>query len=145
METAPTNTFFPALNASLNATAFLLLLIGFWLIKNGRREAHIKVMTGAFCVSAVFLGSYLWYHFHYASQRFGGQGFIRPLYFAMLISHIILATAMVPGILRLMYLGWIKKDYLAHAWWGRRVWPVWVYVSFTGVLVYVMLYQITWS
>jgi putative membrane protein len=141
MNTPPlTSSFFPALNASLNGLAALLLLWGFVLIKKGRREAHEKVMTAAFAVSATFLACYLWYHFHYASNRFGGVGLVRGLYFTMLISHILLATAMVPFILRLLWLGY-RGSFSAHARLGRRVWPVWMYTSVTGVLVYFMLYH----
>ena len=139
-QTLTTSTFFPALNAGLNAVAALLLLLGFVLIKKGHRETHKKVMTAAFVVSALFLTSYLYYHFNYSANRFAGEGLIRALYFAMLISHIILAVAMVPFILRLLFLGYKDRN-VEHARLGRKVWPVWMYTSVTGVLIYWMLYH----
>lgn len=135
-----TNNFLPALNASLNAVAAVLLLWGFVLIKNGQKERHLKVMWTAFGVSSVFLASYLYYHFNYTSTRFGGQGWIRPVYFTVLISHIILATVMVPFILRLLYLAQ-TGSFAGHSRLARIVWPVWMYTSVTGVFVYFMLYH----
>lgn len=137
---APTSAFFPALNASLNALAAVLLLAGYLLIRRGQRAAHERVMSAAFTVSAVFLASYLYYHFNYASGRFGGTGPVRTFYFAMLISHVLLATLMVPFILRMLWLA-KKARYLEHAKLARKVWPVWMYTSVTGVLVYFMLYH----
>lgn len=130
---------FPSINASLNALASILLFWGFVLIKQRKLEAHEKVMKAAFLVSAVFLSSYLYYHFNYTSWKFGGQGWVRPFYFVMLISHIILATLNVPFILRILWLGH-KKRTQEHAKLARWVWPVWMYVSVTGVLIYFMLY-----
>ncbi|MBS1985131.1 MAG: DUF420 domain-containing protein [Bdellovibrionales bacterium] len=140
MDGLPVTSILPAINAVLNGLAAVLLLIGFILIKNGRRAAHRRIMLAAFVVSAVFLADYLYYHFNYRSNHFAGEGLIRPVYFTMLISHILLATLMVPFILRLLYLGYKGMDQ-AHARLGRKVWPVWMYVSVTGVLVYFMLYQ----
>jgi putative membrane protein len=136
---APTNFFFPTVNSILNGTAGLLLIWGWWAIKQDRRDLHKKVMLAAFGVSAAFLASYLYYHFHYASVRYQGSGWIRPVYFFILITHIILATANLPFILRAVFLA-LKGRYAEHARLARWVWPVWVYVSITGVLVYFMLY-----
>lgn len=136
----PTNTFLPALNATLNALAAIFLLWGFVLIKKGQRLAHQRVMTLAFGTSAVFLASYLYYHYNFVSNRFGGQGLIRLIYFSILISHVILATLMVPFILRLLYLGY-QGSFEKHKKLGRKVWPVWMYTSVTGVVVYFMLYH----
>ena len=135
-----TNTVFPLVNACLNAAAAFFLLLGFVWIKRGQREAHRKAMITAFVISAAFLVNYLWYHFHYSSNRFGGTGLIRPLYFGMLISHIVLAVVIVPLILKLLWLA-SKQNYAKHARLGRWVWPLWMYTSVTGVLVYLMLYQ----
>jgi putative membrane protein len=136
-----TGPIFPTLNAVLNGLSFLCLGAGYYFIKTGQKERHRKAMLGAFAVSSAFLASYLWYHFHYESPRFGGQGLIRPLYFAMLITHIILATVMVPFIIRMLLLA-RKGSFKPHAKLGRWVWPVWMYVSFTGVLIYLMVYHL---
>jgi uncharacterized membrane protein YozB (DUF420 family) len=140
MELGPNQSFFfPTLNAILNGTAGILLLIGFVLILKGKRQAHEKVMKAAFGVSAVFLASYLYYHFNYESFRYMGTGWMRTVYFFILISHIVLATLNLPFILRLLYLAH-KKRFPEHGRLARWVWPVWMYVSVTGVLVYLMLY-----
>jgi uncharacterized membrane protein YozB (DUF420 family) len=131
--------FFPTVNSILNGTAGILLLIGLVLILKGKREAHEKVMKAAFGVSAVFLASYLYYHFNYESVKYTGTGGMRTFYFTILISHIILATLNLPFILRIMFLAH-KKRFKEHARLARWVWPVWMYVSVTGVLVYLMLY-----
>lgn len=136
---APTNFFFPTLNSILNGTAGILLIWGWWAIKKNDRELHKKVMLAAFAVSATFLGFYLYYHFNYASVKYQGTGWIRPVYFSILISHIILATANLPLILRALWLA-LKGRYVEHARLARWVWPIWVYVSITGVIVYLMLY-----
>lgn len=97
-------------------------------------------MISAFLVSAVFLGFYLYYHSHYPPRIFAGTGFIRPVYFAMLISHIILAVGVLPFILRLLWAAH-KGDFTRHKKLARVVYPVWIYTSLTGVLVYLFLYQ----
>ncbi len=132
--------FFPALNACLNAMATLLLLLGYILVKNRRFEAHRKIMWSAFGVSALFLISYLYYHFNFSSNRFAGVGAIRYFYFAMLISHIILAVGILPFILRLLYVAQ-KGAFEKHKKLARWVWPIWIYNSVTGVLIYFMLYH----
>lgn len=133
------NFFFPTLNASLNALAGVLLIIGLILILQGKKEAHERVMKMALLVSAIFLGSYLYYHFNYESVKYLGTGPTRTFYFVILISHVILATLNLPFILRVFYLAH-KKRFIEHAKWARWVWPVWMYVSITGVMVYWMLY-----
>ncbi len=135
-----TSAFFPALNASLNFLAAILLVTGYVLVRQKRLIAHERVMLAAFGVSAVFLASYLYYHFNYDSGRFPGQGLARTFYFTILISHVILATAMVPFILWMLWEA-LKGRFLKHARIARYVWPVWMYTSVTGVLVYVMLYH----
>jgi len=133
------NFFFPTLNSILNGSAGVLLFIGLILILKGKKEAHEKVMKAAFGVSAAFLVSYLYYHYTYESVKYQGTGNIRTFYFIMLTSHIILATLNVPFILRMLYLAH-KKRFKEHAKIARWVWPSWMYVSVTGVLVYFMLY-----
>lgn len=132
---------FPTLNASLNAIAGVLLFLGYVKIKSGQQEAHKKLMGAAVLVSAVFLGSYLYYHINYDAYNFGGQGFWRPVYFFILITHIVLAAAQLPFIFRMLYLA-LSKQYKKHARLAKWVWPVWMYVSVTGVIVYLMLYII---
>jgi putative membrane protein len=135
----PTSDFFPLLNACLNGLAALFLFVGFLLVKKRRLEAHRKVMTAAFWTSAIFLASYLYYHFNYSSQKYAGTGAVRTFYFGMLVSHIFLAVFSLPFILRLFWLA-KRGDFIRHRALSRWVWPVWIYVSVTGVLIYLMLY-----
>lgn len=132
--------FFPALNASLNALAALLLLYGFVLIRRRQFEAHRKVMITAFSVSTLFLVSYLYYHLSYPPNRFGGQGALKTFYLLLLASHVILAAVITPLVLRLLWLG-SKASFAKHARLARIVWPLWMYTSVTGVLIYFLLYQ----
>lgn len=132
---------FPALNASLNATCAVLLLLGWALIKTGRREAHRWAMVSAFLCSAVFLACYLWYHFHAGSTRFQKTGPIRTVYLTILLTHTVLATAVLPVILRTLFLA-VKGRFEEHKRWARWAFPVWLYVSVTGVTVYWMLYRL---
>lgn len=132
---------FPALNAGLNATCAVLLLTGWALIKTGRREAHRFAMVAAFLCSALFLACYLWYHFHVGSVRFQKTGPIRAVYFTILITHTTLAVAVLPVILRSLYLA-AKDRFEEHRRWARWAFPIWLYVSVTGVTVYWMLYRL---
>jgi len=132
---------FPALNASLNATCAVLLLLGWTLIKTGRREAHRWAMVSAFLCSTAFLACYLWYHFHVGSVLFPRTGLIRTVYLSILLTHTVLATAVVPLILRTLFLA-IKGRFEEHRRWARWTFPVWLYVSVTGVTVYWMLYRL---
>lgn len=132
---------FPALNASLNATCAVLLLFGWVLIKTGRREAHRWTMVSAFLCSSAFLAGYLWYHFHVGSVRFPKTGPIRIVYFSILFTHIILAAAVLPLILRTLLLA-AKGRYEEHRALARYAFPIWLYVSVTGVTVYGMLYRL---
>jgi putative membrane protein len=134
-----TFNFFPQLNASLNAIAALFLLLGWVAIKKKSLRVHKFCMGTAFLVSSLFLASYLYYHYHFPSKKFLGEGFWRPLYFTLLISHIILATAILPFILRLLYLA-LKARFDEHRKMARWVWPLWIYTSVSGVLVYFFLY-----
>ena len=131
---------FPALNASLNATTALLLLTGWALIKTGRREAHRWTMVAAFLCSSVFLACYLWYHFHVGSVRYQKVGPIRIVYYTILLTHTVLAVAVLPMILRALFLA-AKGRFEEHRRAARWAFPVWLYVSVTGVTVYWMLYR----
>lgn len=131
---------FPALNASLNATTAVLLLTGWALIKTGRREAHRWTMVAAFLCSTAFLACYLWYHYHVGSVRFQKTGPIRTVYLSILLTHTILAVAVLPLILRALFLA-VKGRYKEHRRAARWAFPVWLYVSVTGVTVYWMLYR----
>lgn len=132
---------FPALNASLNAACAVLLLLGWALIKTGRREAHRWAMVSAFLCSALFLACYLWYHFHAGSTRFQKTGPIRIVYLSILLTHTVLATAVLPVILRTLFLA-AKGRFEEHRRWARWAFPIWLYVSVTGVTVYWMLYRL---
>jgi uncharacterized membrane protein YozB (DUF420 family) len=131
----------PALNASLNGVAFILLLIGYRLIRQGRREAHRKVMLAAFTVSSVFLASYLVYHFNVGSVGFRKEGPIRIVYFAILLSHTLLA-ACVGVMAPITLFRALRERFPSHAKIARITFPIWAYVSVTGVVVYLMLYQL---
>ena len=131
----------PAVNASLNATSTVLLLTCYTLIRRGQRDQHRKVMTAAFGVSVLFLICYVVYHAQVGSVKFQGQGWLRPVYFTILITHVILA-ATVP-VLAVMTLrrAW-KGEFARHRKLARITFPIWLYVSITGVVVYLMLYHL---
>ena len=129
----------PAVNATLNATAAVLLATGYLLIRSGRREAHRKVMLTAFGVSIAFLICYLVYHAQVGSVRFQKTGFIRPVYFTVLISHTVLA-ATVPFLAIFTLRRALKGQFPRHRRLARWTLPIWLYVSVTGVVVYWMLY-----
>ena len=131
----------PALNAVLNATSAVLLVVGVWLIRDGRREAHRRVMLAAVACSTVFLASYLAYHAQVGSVRFQGQGTIRTVYFTILISHTILAAGVVPLVLVTLVRA-LQARFDRHRRLARITFPIWCYVSVTGVIVYWMLYQL---
>ena len=131
----------PPINAALNATATVLITLGFVLIKRGKREAHRMVMLSAGVVSAVFLVGYVTHKvlIHGVHTPFGGEGAIRPIYYTMLFSHIILAIAIAYLVPR-TFLFAIKGDFVSHKRWAKFTFPIWYYVSVTGVLVYFFLY-----
>ena len=131
----------PAVNATLNATSGVFLLIGYVLIKRRRIDAHRNAMLAAFTSSTVFLISYVVYHYHAGSRPFPGQGPIRIVYFAILLSHVILAIVIVPLAVSTLTKG-LRGDYVRHKRVAKRTFPLWMYVSVTGVIVYVMLYQL---
>jgi uncharacterized membrane protein YozB (DUF420 family) len=136
----PAYAFFPALNASLNGTSAVLLLSGRYLISRGRTKAHRGCMIAAVTASALFLGCYLFFHFAVGNIRFLGEGWVRPVYFTILTSHVILAIVIVPMVIITLSRG-LKARYPQHRAIARWTFPLWVYVSATGVIVYFMLYQ----
>jgi uncharacterized membrane protein YozB (DUF420 family) len=131
----------PTLNAALNATCFVLLTIGYGLIRRGRIAQHRAVMIAAFGTSVIFLASYLIYHAQVGSKPFQGQGPIRYLYFTILLTHTILAAAIVPLVLLTLSRGLKRRDD-KHRAIARWTLPIWMYVSVTGVIVYLMLYRL---
>jgi len=130
-----------ALNASLNGTSAVLLACGYAAIKNGKMKVHKAFMIAAFAVSTVFLASYLIYHYRVGHVPFQGQGWIRPVYFTLLTSHTILAIVIVPLILVTLRRAWLEK-FDKHRIIARWTLPLWFYVSVTGVIVYILLYQV---
>jgi putative membrane protein len=131
----------PPLNAALNAASAALLLSGWRAIKTGRRELHRRLMIGAVSVSAVFLASYLTRVALTGTHRFPGEGPLKWLYLAILLSHTLLAMAAAPMALRTLFLG-VRGRFDDHRRLARFTFPVWLYVSVTGVLVYLLLYQV---
>lgn len=134
-------TDLPALNATLNGIAGAFLLLGFYFIRRGQIERHRRSMLAAFATSTLFLISYVIYHANVGSRPFTGVGPIRLVYFTILITHIILAAAIVPMALLTLKRGLVRDD-ARHRRIARITWPIWMYVSVTGVVIYVMLYQI---
>jgi len=133
-------TALPLVNACLNTLSAGLLAAGFVFIRRRRIVAHVTCMLGAFAVSTLFLLSYVTYHYHAGSRPFTGQGWIRPVYFALLITHIVLAAAIVPLALTTIYRA-ARGTFDRHVRIARVTLPVWLYVSVTGVLVYWLLYH----
>ena len=133
----------PAVNASLNALSGVLLLIGYGLIRGRRIEQHRRFMIAAFVASALFLVCYVVYHAQVGSVPFRRQGFVRSLYFTILITHVTLAFVLVPLAIVTLSRG-LKARFAAHRAIARWTFPIWLYVSVTGVLVYVLLYQPSW-
>ena len=129
----------PALNAALNSLSAVFLLTGFFFIKSRHRDAHRNCMLAAFTSSSLFLISYLIYHYQVGSVPFKGQGGIRTVYFTILISHTILAVTVVPLALITLVRA-LKGKFIAHRRIARWTFPIWLYVSVTGVIVYWMLY-----
>ena len=136
-------TDLPALNASLNAIAAVLLVIGYILIRKRKIAQHRLVMLSAFATSALFLTSYLIYHANVGSRPFPGQGPIRTIYFTILFTHVVLAAAILPMALITLNHA-LRQRFTRHVPIARWTLPIWLYVSVTGVIVYLMLYQIRW-
>ena len=137
----PSVTDLPAVNATLNAISAVLLATGYRFIRRHQVTAHQRCMLAACATSTLFLASYLTYHYHVGSMPFGGQGWVRLLYFTILISHTILAAAIVPLVLITLFRAW-KADFIKHVRIAKWTLPIWMYVSVTGVIIYVMLYQL---
>ncbi|HXH08019.1 MAG TPA: DUF420 domain-containing protein [Vicinamibacterales bacterium] len=131
----------PAVNATLNALAAILLVRGYVLIRRGAVERHRRTMLAAFTVSTLFLASYVVYHANAGSRPFQGQGAIRTVYFAVLITHVVLAAAVLPLALVTLSRA-LGGRFDRHARLARWTLPIWLYVSVTGVVVYVMLYHL---
>lgn len=131
----------PHFNAVLNTTSALFLVAGYTFIRLGRIRAHRNCQLSALTSSALFLISYLTYHYYHGATRFAGQGLIRPIYFTILTTHTILAVVIVPMIVITLYRA-ARFDFIRHRRIARWTLPLWLYVSVTGVIVYLMLYQI---
>ena len=129
----------PAVNASLNAISGVLLVIGYALMRARKIDLHRRVMIGAFAASSLFLVCYVVYHAQVGSVRFTRQGFVRPLYFTILITHVTLAAVVLPLAIMTLSRG-LKRRYPQHRRIARWTFPIWLYVSVTGVVVYGMLY-----
>ena len=134
-------TQWPALNASLNAVSGALIMAGFLFIKAKRVAAHRACMLSACAVTAVFLISYILYHSQSKLIHFHGTGWIRPVYFSILISHTVLAITIVPLIIRMVYLA-VRERIAEHKRLARWTFPMWLYVSVTGIVVYWMVYRV---
>ncbi len=135
-----TVTDLPALNATLNGISAILLALGYYKIRSGNRDAHRKVMFAALVCSILFLASYLIYHFNVGSAGYPHHDWTRPIYFAILIPHVILAAVNVPLIVlvvRRAYTGELDR----HRSLARWVWPVWMFVCLSGIMIYLMLYH----
>ena len=133
----------PAVNATLNGISGVLLIAGYLLMRARRIDLHRRVMTAAFATSSLFLICYLVYHANVGSVRFTRPGFVRQLYFTILITHVTLAAAVLPLAIITLSRG-LKARYPQHRRIARWTFPIWLYVSVTGVLVYVLLYRPTW-
>ncbi len=131
----------PTVNAALNSLSLVLLLLGYSYIRRQRITAHKRCMVAAFCVSMAFLVSYLTYRFAGKEKRFGGQGWIRPVYFFILITHVTLAATVPVLAGRTLYLG-LRGRFDRHRRIARLTFPIWVYVSITGILVYLLLFRL---
>ena len=134
-------SYLPHLNACLNGTSAVLLFSGYSFIRARNVAAHRACQTTALIVSLLFLASYLTYHYYHGATRFPGTGWVRPLYFTILISHTILAIVIVPLVALTFYRA-IRNDFGRHRRIARITLPLWLYVSITGVIVYLMLYHI---
>ena len=134
-------TDLPTVNATLNFTAAVLIGAGFYFIRIRNIPAHKACMMAALAVSGLFLASYLFYHYNVGSVRFTKEGWLRTVYFPLLITHTVLAAVVLPMVLRTVFLSF-KGRFASHVRIARWTFPVWMYVSITGVLVYLMLYRL---
>ena len=134
-------SYLPHLNACLNGTSAVLLFFGYTFIRSRNVAAHRACQVSALVVSLLFLVSYLTYHYHHGATRFQGTGLARPIYFIILTSHTILAIVIVPLVIITFYRA-LRHDFKRHRRIARITLPLWLYVSITGVIVYLMLYRI---
>ena len=134
-------TALPALNAVLNSITIVFLTLGFRHIKRGNEDTHKKFMLAALITSALFLTSYVIYHYLVGSVPYPKEDWTRPIYFAFLIPHVILAALMTPFIITMVIHAW-RGNFMKHKRIARFIWPVWMFVSISGVIVYLMLYQL---
>lgn len=134
-------SYLPHFNACLNGTSALLLVSGYTFIRKHNVTAHRTCQVAALSISILFLASYLTYHFHHGATRFQGAGIVRPIYFTVLLSHTILAIVIVPLVILTFYRAF-RNDFTRHKRIARITLPLWLYVCVTGVIVYLMLYQI---
>ena len=130
-------TDLPHVNAALNGATILFLAAALYFIVNGDRERHRACMIGALIVSAAFLVTYLTYHFNSGLAKFGGEGAVRPVYFTLLIIHILIAAAIVPLVPLTVYWA-LSEQFPRHKRIARWTWPLWMFVAVSGVAVYVM-------
>lgn len=131
----------PELNATLNGLSFLILMVGFYFIRSKKVAAHKACMLTALGVSILFLISYLTYHFNVGSVRYTRQGFVRPIYFTILLTHTMLAITLVPMV-AVTFVRALKERFDKHRKIAHWTLPIWMYVSVTGVVIYLMLYQL---
>ncbi|HYX27222.1 MAG TPA: DUF420 domain-containing protein [Pyrinomonadaceae bacterium] len=131
----------PHLNATLNASSFLLLASGYYFIRRGHVQAHRRCQLSALAASVLFLISYIVYHAHHGTTRFAGQGIARPIYFTILTTHTVMAVVIVPFVIVTLRRA-LRGDFLRHRAIARWTLPMWMYVSITGVIVYLMLYHL---
>ncbi len=131
----------PGLNATLNGATAVLLSAGYAMVRTRRLLAHKACMLAAFAVSVLFLCSYLYYHAHAGVKHYAGQGWLRPVYFGILLTHTVLAAVIVPLAVTTVYFG-LRSRHPAHQRIARWTLPIWLYVSLTGVVVYVLLYRL---
>jgi uncharacterized membrane protein YozB (DUF420 family) len=141
MQVPPQYAVFPALDAILNGTTAVLLVIARTMIRRGQMAVHRALMLTALFTSSLFLGSYLYYHAHVGTVHFQGRGWSRPVYFSILISHTVLAATVVPLVIITLSRA-LRQRFDRHKLIARWTYPVWLYVSITGVLVYLMLYHL---
>jgi len=141
MQVPPEYAIYPTLNATLNGSSAVLLLAGRWYINRGKMAIHRAFMIAALVCSTVFLISYLYYHWHVGSVHFQGLGWVRPVYFTILLTHTILAAAIVPLVIITLSRA-LRERFDRHRVIARWTFPLWLYVSITGVVIYVMLYHI---
>ena len=133
--------YLPHLQAILNTASAMLLSAGYYFIRNENRDLHRNCMVAALVVSAVFMVSYLTYHARVGYMPFAGEGMIRPFYFSLLASHVILAALIVPLVLTTVFFA-LKKDFLRHPRLARWTLPLWLYVSVSGVVIYILGFHI---